>query len=179
MLSFDDTKIAFEYKSKKDLKKAYQLFTILKFPLIVSMGSKLTKLAIGLRLPINSLVKKFIFTQFCGGESVEECEHRILQLQEFNVGTILDYSVEGQEGIDGFEKTKNEIIKTIQIAHRNTGIPFSVFKITGLGQSSILKKANKGIDHLNEDDLKSYNTIYQRVDDICAEAHKLNVSIFR
>ena len=178
MLSFDDTKIAFEYKSKKDLKKAYQLFTILKFPLIVSMGSKLTKLAIGLRLPINSLVKKFIFTQFCGGESVEECEHRILQLQEFNVGTILDYSVEGQEGVDGFEKTKNEIIKTIQIAHRNTGIPFSVFKITGLGQSSILKKANKGIDHLNEDDLKSYNTIYQRVDDICAEAHKLNVSIF-
>ena len=86
MLSFDDTKIAFEYKSKKDLKKAYQLFTILKFPLIVSIGSKLTKLAIGLRLPINNLVKKFIFTQFCGGESVDECEHRILQLQEFNVG---------------------------------------------------------------------------------------------
>ncbi len=178
MLSFDDTKIAFEYKSKKDLKKAFQLFTILKFPFIVSLGSKMTRLAIQLRLPINSLVKKFIFTQFCGGESVEECEDRILQLQEFNVGTILDYSVEGQEAIDGFEITKNEIIKTIRIAHKNLGIPFSVFKITGLGKSSILKKANNGVDCLNEEESKLYDAIYNRVDEICAEAHMLNIPVF-
>ncbi len=127
MLNFDDTKIAFEYKSKKDLKKAFQLFTILKFPIVVSVGSKLVKLAIGLRLPINGLVKRFIFSQFCGGESVEECESRILQLKEFNVGTILDYSVEGQEGYDDFEKNKNEIIKTIRIAEKNSHIPFFGF----------------------------------------------------
>ena len=113
MLSFDDTKIAFEYKSKKDLKKAFQLFTILKYPLIVSLGSSLTKLAIKLSLPINGLVKKFIFTQFCGGESVEDCSERILQLQQFNIGTILDYSVEGQEAIDDFEKNKNESLTII------------------------------------------------------------------
>ena len=178
MLNFDDTKIAFEYKSKKDLKKAFQLFTILKFPIVVSIGSKLVKLAIGLRLPINGLVKRFIFSQFCGGESVEECESRILQLKEFNVGTILDYSVEGQEGYDDFEKNKNEIIKTIRIAEKNSHIPFSVFKITGLGKSSILKKANKGIHHLNEEEKKSYDAISVRVDEICAEAYSLNVPVF-
>ena len=178
MLSFDDTKIAFEYKSKKDLKKAFQLFTILKYPLIVSLGSSLTKLAIKLSLPINGLVKKFIFTQFCGGESVEECSERILQLQQFNIGTILDYSVEGQEAIDDFEKNKNEIIKTIKIAQKNSAIPFSVFKITGLGKSSVLRKANLGIDNLHKEELKFYNAIVKRVDEICAEAYKLNVPVF-
>ena len=178
MLSFDDTKIAFEYKSKKDLKKSYKLFSILKYPLFVSMGSKLTKLAIGLRLPINELVKKIIFSQFCGGESIEECSTRILQLQKFNVGTILDYSVEGQEEADDFENNKNEIIKTIRIAQKNPGIPFSVFKITGLGKSSVLRKANNGIELLKEKDMKFYNAMVNRVDEICAEACKLNVPIF-
>ena len=58
------------------------------------------------------------------------------------IGTILDYSVEGKENESDFEKTKEEIIQTILFSSKNSKIPFTVFKITGLGKSSLIKKAS-------------------------------------
>ena len=34
---------------------------------------------------IKSLIKKTIFEQFCGGESIEDCNKRILELSKFNI----------------------------------------------------------------------------------------------
>ena len=39
MLHVDDTEAAFEYQSKKDLRKAYLLFSLLKYPILVHLGS--------------------------------------------------------------------------------------------------------------------------------------------
>ena len=65
-------------------------------------------------LPIKSIVKTTIFRQFCGGESIDESEDRISQLARYNVGTILDYCVEGKENDNDFEKTKDEIFVLIE-----------------------------------------------------------------
>ena len=97
MLYFDDTEAAFEYQSKKDLRKAYLLFSLLKYPILVQLGSFITIAAFKLGLPLKGLVKSTIFQQFCGGESIQESESRINQLAKYRVGTILDYSVEGKE----------------------------------------------------------------------------------
>ena len=142
MLNFENTESAFEYQSKKELKKAYFLFSLLKYPFLVKLGSILTVIAFKMGLPIKSIVKTTIFRQFCGGESIDESEDRISQLARYNVGTILDYCVEGKENDNDFEKTKDEIIQSIIKAKENQHIPFSVFKVTGLGPSSIIRKAN-------------------------------------
>ena len=108
MINLEDTVSAFAYKSKWELKKAYYLFSVLKYPAIVKIGSIITKFILVIKLPINKIIKKTIFQQFCGGENIQDCENRISQLAKYNVGTILDYSVEGQEIIDDFEKNKND-----------------------------------------------------------------------
>ena len=67
MISFDNTEIAFKGKSSKDLKKARWLFKMVSSPRMVKFGKWATNVALTLRLPINGIIKKTIFHQFCGG----------------------------------------------------------------------------------------------------------------
>jgi proline dehydrogenase len=178
MINLEDTYSAFAYKSKWELKKAFYLFSVLKYPFLVKFGSAATKFALYLRLPIKTIVRKTIFNQFCGGENIDDCKNRISQLADYHVGTILDYSVEGQENIDDFEKNKVEITNTVLLAKDNINIPFSVFKITGLGKSSLIKKANYNMKSLSVDEQNDVNEIIDRVDQICKVAFQNNISVF-
>jgi proline dehydrogenase len=113
MINFDDTKAVFAHKSSRELRKSYYLFSILQHSLLVKIGSLLLKFSFFLRIPIKNIIKMTIFNQFCGGENIQDCSKRIIELYEFGIGTILDYSVEGKENESDFEKTKEEIIQTI------------------------------------------------------------------
>ena len=104
MTSFENTEIAFQSKSNSQLKRAYLLFKIISFPIIVKIGKILTPIALKLHLPIKGLIKSTIFSQFCGGESISECSSTINNLGKYGVGTILDYSVEGQESLEEVEQ---------------------------------------------------------------------------
>ena len=92
-----DTRTAFAHMSDADLWRAQQLFRIIGNPTITAAGSWLTKVALGLHLPIKGVVKATIFRQFCGGETIEESLGTAARLAKSGVGTILDHSVEGQE----------------------------------------------------------------------------------
>ncbi|MEJ0056844.1 MAG: hypothetical protein WDN75_15030 [Bacteroidota bacterium] len=46
---------------------------------------------------------------------------------EFNVKTILDYSVEGEKTESGFDLTTAEVLETFDKAVRSSNIPFCVF----------------------------------------------------
>lgn len=178
MISFENTEIAFQNKTNKQLKKAYWLFKMVSSPILVKLGKWFTNLALALHLPIKSIIKNTIFEQFCGGESISECNHSIQSLGKYNIGTILDYSVEGKESDKDFEQTCEEIISTITKAKEESNIPFSVFKVTGIAQFSILEKANEGIDKLNEIDSKKYIAIIERVNRICRAAYDAKIPVF-
>ena len=68
---------------------------------------------------MKGLIKTTLFNQFCGGEDIKECEKTIQYLAKSNVGTILDYSVEGEDDEKSFDKTANEISLTIEKAANN------------------------------------------------------------
>ena len=119
-----------------------------------------------------------IFNQFCGGENIQDCSKKINELYEFGIGTILDYSVEGKENEFDFEKTKEEIIQTILFSSKNSKIPFTVFKITGLGKSSLIKKASLDFQCLNDNELVELNLVAKRVDEICKVASENRVPVF-
>ena len=178
MINLDDTASAFAYKSKWELKKAYYLFSFLKYPIIVKIGSSFTRFILAIKIPINGIIRKTIFQQFCGGENIKDCENRIAQLANYGVGTILDYSVEGQESIDDFEKNKNEIIQTVIKASSFDNIPFSVFKVTGLGKTSLIRKLNIKDPVLSESEKIEKKQLINRIDQICKVAHTNSVSIF-
>jgi proline dehydrogenase len=177
MISFDNTDIAFKSKSNGQLNKAYWLFKIISFPLIVKIGKLLMPLSLTLRLPIRGLIKSSIFSQFCGGESINECKSTIEKLGKFNVGTILDYSVEGQHSFEQVEHTVQEIIHTIERGAEDPFIPFAVFKITGIADFSLLEKVSSG-NHLTDSEKLEYLQVVSRIKRICKRAYECNLPIF-
>lgn len=178
MISFENTEIAFQSKSDKDLNRAYWLFKVVASKSMVKFGKLGVKVAFATHLPINGIIKKTIFKQFCGGESILDCASTIQHLNDFNIGTILDYSVEGKTSAEDFEATTNEIIKTIEAGKNNPAIPFAVFKVTGISRFGILEAANAGIESLTESESKEYNEVVERINRICKHAFESDVPVF-
>jgi len=134
--------------------------------------------ALKLRFPVRFLIRRTIFKQFCGGESIEECSKTIESLGKHRIGTILDYSVEGKTEEEDFDRTTEIIIQTIQKASKENHIPFAVFKITGISKFSLLEKASKNRNNLSENELLELQKIEERINKICKSAHELNVPVF-
>lgn len=178
MISFENTKIAFASKSDADLKRAHSLFRMVSKPFMVKFGKWATNFAFALRLPINGIVKKTIFRQFCGGETIDDCDSTVAQLGTFGIGTILDYSVEGKTTQADFEATANEIISTIQKGKDNPNIPFSVFKVTGIARFGILEKCNTLEAELTSEEKQEFHSVLNRVERICRAAFEFDVPVF-
>lgn len=178
MISFNNTEIAFKHKSNADLRRANFLFSVMASPGLVKAGKGVTNFSLNIGLPIQGMIKATIFKQFCGGETIEECTPVINSMWKNHVGTILDYSVEGKESPEDFEATTNEIIATINKAKNNEGIPFAVFKVTGIAEFAILERANDPNADLNPAEHAAYNLVVERVNRICKAAYESNVPVF-
>ncbi|MGN6637866.1 MAG: proline dehydrogenase family protein [Mucilaginibacter sp.] len=176
-LSFDNTEIAFRHSSNTDLKRAYWLFRIININFLVKIGPPITNFAMSIGLPIKSLIKATIFKHFCGGETIAECDNTIKNLAQGGVGTILDYSVEGEDDEQVFDNTRDEIILTInRAAEDKVAVPITVFKITGVGRFGLLEKLDAGSD-LNDEEEAEWRKVQARVLAICAKAYENNVPV--
>ena len=71
-LSFDDTKTAFASKSDKQLKNARFIYRSMTKPWLVRLGLWLTPVALKMGLPVKGIIRKTIFSQFVGGETLED-----------------------------------------------------------------------------------------------------------
>jgi proline dehydrogenase len=177
MVSFNNTEIAFSGKSGKDLNRSYWLFKMVSNPRLVNMGKTLTDFALKTHLPISGIIKATIFRQFVGGETISECKLTIAELGKYDIGTILDYSVEGAETEQAFDACTRETLETIQLAGKESHIPFCVFKVTGLARFSLLEKVSAGTA-LTEQEKSEYEKVKSRVLSICSAAFGADVPIF-
>jgi proline dehydrogenase len=175
-LSFENTEIAFRNKSNADLNAAYYLYKVISSNFLVKIGPPITNFLLNAGLPLKSVIKATIFKQFCGGETIAECEHTISQLALGKVGTILDYSVEGEEDEAVFDFTCEEIMRTIERASGDSRVPITVFKITGIGRFALLEKldAKKA---LTTDEIAEFAKVKARCERICRLAYDKNVPI--
>lgn len=176
-VSFEDTSIAFSAQSNFKLRKTYWLFSLMNKAWLVNLGTFFIKMALKLGLPIKKIIKNTIFEQFCGGETILDCEKTILDLQGAHVGTILDYSVEGEDNDKDFDETTLEILRTIERASESNDIPFSVFKITGIASVELLEAVQFG-NSLNPEQKGQFDRVLKRVDSLCQRAHQKGVKIF-
>jgi len=175
-LDFDNTEVAFRNKSDRDLQRAYWLFKMLSAGFLVRIGSPLASLALDIGLPIQGVIRRTIYRQFCGGESIEGCTDAIAELGNGNVTTILDYSVEGEETDAGFERTCAEILRTVEYAKGNPLISFCVFKPTGLGRFGLFAKIDAG-ETLTDAEMLEFDRVHARVERICKACHDIGARV--
>ena len=174
-VSFENTEIAFQGKSKHDLRKAKWLFRSFDYPILLKYGPTLASL--GLKLGFKSLIKSTIFKQFCGGETISESESTIKDLWSYKIGSIMDYSVEGANNEASFQRTCGFILDTIKTSAGREDIPFAVFKTTGIIHSELLRKKTEG-EPFTDAEKRSWEKGVKRFDTLCASAHENNVRLF-
>lgn len=170
-LDFQDTVIAFADKSDGELREKEILFRAMSSRFLVGLGTRAANLAFGLRLPIGALVKATIFSQFCGGENIAECERVIERLGASKIGTILDYAPEGKNSEDEFERTKAEVLCNIQRAKGDGNIPFAVFKPTGVAPFDVLEKVSAG-EKLNPEEEARWTRAVGRIRELCESSER-------
>lgn len=193
VISFDNTEFAFEYKSDKELKKARFLFASMGKPWLVKLGTRLTPWAIKTGLPVNGIIRNTIFSQFVGGETLEETALVAKKLSEYNVQVILDYGVEGgDDGEKGFDHSTEEFIRVIKYAATQPNIPFMSIKVTGFARFALLEKLDdmmtkgtgtlmkrylKAMDNLPAEEREEWHRIRRRMMYICETAAASNVGV--
>ena len=176
-MDFNNTKLAFSYKSNSDLKNAYLLFSAINRPWLVNSLSALANLALKTGLPLWLVAKPTFYRQFVGGEHLNDCERVIDHLRTFNVHSVLDYSAEG--GIDDIQAddTFREILKSIDFAAGKSYIPYTVFKPSSLIVSSVLHKYAQNPDTLTPIEVLSVQLFEERFMALCQRAFEREVRI--
>ena len=177
VLDFQDTKTAFADKSDRELGEKRMLFSTMSSPALVSLGTHAANFAFGIGLPIGFLVKATIFSQFCGGETIAECERVIAKLGASGIGTILDYAPEGKNAEDEFERTKDEVLRNIHRAKGDARIPFAVFKPTGVAPFDVLEKVSAG-ESLSQEEAARWERAVARIRIICETAKAEDQPVF-
>jgi proline dehydrogenase len=173
---FDNTQIAFQYRTDSELKRARFLFSSMGSPLLTSIGMKMTKFAISWHLPVKGLIKKTLFEQFCGGETMEEAARTAATLGKYGISTILDYGVEGKESEEDFDRAVPEFIKAIKYAASGKNIPFISLKVTGFAHFTLLEKIHSGAT-LSIEEEKAWKRVQDRIGLICKAASDNNIMV--
>ena len=181
-ISFNNTEVAFAYKSDKDLKGAKFLFNTMGFPWFVHIGTRLTPFIMKTGLPVHGIIRKTIFKQFVGGETLAETAAVGAVLGKYGVQVILDYGVEGKQGEENFDEATEEFIRVVEYAATQTNIPFISIKVTGLARFGLLQTLNEaprlrsGI-HDHEEEIDEWDRVRDRMYTICEVASKKNIGV--
>jgi proline dehydrogenase len=141
----------------------------MNIPFLVPLGIFFTKLALKLKLPIESLIKKTIFAQFCGGVTQKDCLPLVKLMYSKHVYSVLDYSVEGKADESEFDKATQVKIDIIKFASEQKEIPFAVAKPTGVGRFEIWEKMSQN-EELSDDEKAEWTRIKVRIQKLCQAA---------
>jgi len=176
-VSFKDTEVAFKHKSDRELWISYLIFGLTKNPFFVKFLSQAAKWALAMGLPVKSLIKATVFKQFCGGEQKKEYSEVICKLGDSDIGTILDYSVEGTEDEAGFESTKRELLRIVEQSKSDPNIPCTCMKMTAIGSFDLFKKVSAN-EPLSTEEIREWEKVKSRLEDICKASYQAGKPIY-
>lgn len=193
-ISFDNTELAFAYKSNKELKRARFLFSSMGKPWLLKSGLAITPLAIKWNFPFTkTIIRNTIFKQFVGGETLQETAPVAEKLGRFQVQVILDYGVEGGgNGEGGFELAADEFINVINYAATQPNIPFMSIKVTGITrfgllekmdqlmhqqEGTLMKRYTKAIEALPDNEKEEWQRVCNRMWRICETAAPKGIGV--
>ncbi len=192
-ISFDNTEYAFAAKSDAELKRANFLFSAIGKAWLVNAGLKITPLAIKWHIPFTkTLIRKTIFKQFVGGETLAETAKVADKLEAYKVQVILDYGVEGKEGEANFDHARDEFKRVIDYAATQPNIPFMSIKVTGFARFSLLEKLDEmmsknpgtlmkrylaAVESLPVNEKEEWHSVRLRMQQLCEAGNKKNIAV--
>lgn len=178
---FSDPQPAFADMSDKQLLRHYIMFKTVCKPFLIKIGEWLGKQKI---IPVwfyKWAVKRTIYKIFVGGETLQECQFKIDELDSKGVGSVPDLSIESASSEESIDAAVNEILETINLSKRNRKkVPFTVFKLTGLIKKETLIAVSKKIKlrhELSTSEKAAWSQLLKRVDKLCGAAHNNGVRI--
>ena len=178
IVDFNNSEIAFNNKSDKDLKQTFWLFKMMSKAKIVQLGSLAGLWAVKLHFPfVKTIIKKTIFNQFCGGENLMDCQDAIDHLYKYNTLTILDYGAEGKSSEEELNSVSEELVRAIELAAANESVPVVSVKLSALADNELMAKVQKG-DALTSGEERDFELLKTRIDNICGRAADLGVGVF-
>ena len=175
-INFEDTKTAFRIKSDRDLRRAYILFKLISYPILVKIGNPVIRVCSAFRIPIGWIVKPTAFKHFVGGETLEDCQPAVEKIKTANVYSILDYSVEGKESDKAISAALEETLRAVKNAGKNPEIPFAVFKPTAFGKHHALEVLS-GEGTPDAETKEEGEKFRNRIDMLCKTAYANDIPI--
>ncbi len=173
---FNDTETAFKLKSDDELNRALFLFEMINRPSLVKFGTSLTNISLKFHLPVEGLIKKTIFNQFSGGQTMDDCMPGIEKMYTMKLRSILDYSAEGKDEEEQFNAAAKKKKSIVEFAANKKELPYAVFKPTGIGRFGIWEKVTAKAE-LTSEEKEEWERVKQRVENICETAYKNDIAI--
>lgn len=172
-VDFFNTKIAFAGKTTRELRRAARLFRLINRPALVRMLSRAGIFAVKMRLPFTEwIIRRTIYEQFVGGESLEEAESVIRKLYDQGCRVVLDFAVEGKNEEHELDAAAEEFLKAVRYTADREEIPVVTVKVSALARNSTLETWKA-----NEPD-PEFERVYHRLDRICQAAFDGGISVF-
>lgn len=172
----ENTEIAYQSKTTKELKKGLFIFKLFRFPWIMEIGGKLTILFLKWGWPLPSIVKSLIYKQFCGGENESEAQKVIQDLATYNVNSCVHHAAEDIPTEAGRTAVLDRFIDILQLSKQNKSFTFSVIKPTGLGAPALFEKVSAGMV-LTPEESKQWKLLQERFQFCCDQAFQFNTKL--
>src|SRR5262245_59799663 len=85
-VSFEETATVFAAETDVQLRQAHLLFSALSHPWLARLGIPLITPLLKAGVPgVKWIIKRTVFEQFCGGESIQECQTAVEALGRHGV----------------------------------------------------------------------------------------------
>lgn len=174
---FENTQVAFQLKSNFELRRAYWLFRLIQNKTLVSIGKRITQIALRLRLPIDGVIKATVFNQFCSGVSAQASQKVVNRLGAVRIASVLAYSVEGTASEAGFDASLAKTLETLNDQKGNPNHPYGVFKPTAIGAFSLFEKiAQKEVLTVTEQ--AAWERVKNRFETLCSQSVSWGLRVF-
>lgn len=148
-VNFDpnNTKLVFSRKTTQKLLFEAVLYKLCSYDLLINLLIRVINTNY-INVPVKFIIKKFVYTHFCGGETLSSCKKQVFDFaNSYSVKSIVDHSTEEFAEEHLFDKNllkKVELIQAISsqfnFENNNKPVRFIPLKVTSLVSSSVLEE---------------------------------------
>lgn len=172
-VSFDNSQRAFASRSERELQNMRWLFMFLKQKIPAKIGTFLLKFALRLHFPVKIFIKKNLYRQFCGGETLEEVNQVTENLRQAGIKSILDYGLEAGNTEKTYLEAFNHTLDTIKFAARDSFNIFGDFKISAIASQEVLQKMQKGqmLSNVESGHIELVKERLDKIGSLCADTN--------
>lgn len=173
---FNDTKIAFQHLSNRQVLKAYWLFLLLSSRRLQKIIVPTIQFFGKIHLSFNFIIAP-LYNQFFGGKKLDDTIQNIRNTAKRHVFTILHYGVELKKTEAEFDHTLKKIIESIEFAHEHLRVKIISCKVSGLGDAKILEKIQLK-ETLTPNEEQAFLRLKNRIQQICERTAGYELSIY-